>query len=76
MRGVLRPASATVLRALRLLVFVSAALILAAPAAASEVFSLNAQDLTLQVNGDTALISYTTMGKRRHLLACTSEREF
>ena len=69
MRGVLRPASATVLRALRLLVFVSAALILAAPAAASEVFSLNAQDLTLQVNGDTALISYTTMGKRRHLLA-------
>src|SRR6476659_5892818 len=56
-------------RALRLLVCVAAALILAAPAAASEVFSLDAQNLTLQVNGDTALISYTAAGKRRHLLA-------
>ena len=59
---------ATVLRAVRLLAIGAAALILAAPAAASEVFALDAQDLTLQVNGGTALVSYTATGKRRHLL--------
>ena len=48
---------------------VAAALILAAPAGASETFALDAQNLTLQVNGDTALVSYTAKGKRRHLLA-------
>jgi hypothetical protein len=53
---------------LRLLV-VAAALIFAAPAAASEVFALDAQDLTLKVNDGTALVSYTVKGGRRHLLA-------
>ena len=59
---------ATLLRALRPLVVVVAALILAAPATASEIFALDAQDLTLQVNGATALVSYTAKGSRRHLL--------
>ena len=48
---------------------VAAALILAAPAAASETFALDAENVTLQVDGDTALVSYTANGKRRHLLA-------
>jgi hypothetical protein len=49
-------------------VVVAAALILAAPATASEIFALDAQDLTVQVNGATALVSYTAKGSRRHLL--------
>ena len=54
--------------ALRSPVVAAAALILAAPATASEIFAVDAQDLTLQVNGSTALVSYTAKGNRRHLL--------
>ena len=54
--------------ALRSLVVAAAALILAAPATASEIFAVDAQDLTLQVNGSTALVSYTAKGNRRNLL--------
>jgi hypothetical protein len=60
---------ATLLAALKVLVVVAAALILAAPAAASEIFAVDATNVTLQVNGATALVSYTANGKRRHLLA-------
>lgn len=55
--------------ALRLLVVVVVALTLAAPAGASEIFAVDATALTLQVDGGTALLSYTANGKRRHLLA-------
>ncbi|HEY7344535.1 MAG TPA: hypothetical protein VH620_03165 [Gaiella sp.] len=54
---------------MKVLVVVAAALILAAPAAASEIFAVDATDVTLRVNGATALVSYTANGKRRHLLA-------
>ena len=47
----------------------AAALILAVSSAtASEIFAVDAKDLTLQVNGATALVSYTAKGSRRHLL--------
>ena len=47
----------------------AAALILASPAAASEVFAVDATAVTLEVDGGTALVTYTAKGKRRHLLA-------
>jgi hypothetical protein len=50
-------------------VVLAAALLCAGPASASEVFALDAQDLVLKVNGETALVSYTAKGTRRHLLA-------
>ena len=52
----------------------AAALILAAPATASEIFAVDAQDLTLKVNGSTALVSYTAKGNRRTLARVGSDQ--
>jgi hypothetical protein len=49
-------------------VVAAVALVLAAPASGSEIFAVDASELTLQVDGGTALVSYTAKGKRRHLL--------
>jgi hypothetical protein len=54
---------------LRLLLVAAVALVTAPSVAASEIFAVDAKELTLQVNGGTALVSYTAKGKRRHLLA-------
>ena len=54
---------------MRVLVVAAAALILASPVAASEVIAVDATAVTLQVDGGTALVSYTAKGKRRYLLA-------
>ena len=58
----------TLRRELRLLLAAAAALILAAPAAGSEIFAVDATNVTLEVNGDTALLSYAANGKPRHVL--------
>lgn len=54
---------------MRLLAVTLVALALAAPAAASDVFALDARNVSLAVDGSTALVSYSEKGRPRHLLA-------